>query len=293
MADGRDDEQAASVSELLGSAEMQTARRADFAKRLKARLARTKKSLASKPDIASQLAQLIADLKAMATEPSGPVMRDLIESLDSRLQAIKERSHEAFASDLREECEAARLHFKALTDGFAVGPFIVSNERQKEAVVAFEYAKVAILKGVPRKVPAIVTNALSLKSSLIDAPVDFAKFRSELHEAMRVAVARKNNSPPTARLRTELPLVFREMQFIRGTTLKGKGVGTNYSLPRFIIELKQFMQSDQNVGSDSQFQLEPAVIENARNPKKSVFIPRDILAGCGEGTYYQAILHGR
>lgn len=293
MEDRHDDDQAASISELVAAAEMQIAKRADFAKKLKARLVRAKKSLASKPDTASQLAQLINDLNAMAPEPGEPVIRDLTESLEPRLRAITARSHEAFASDLREACEGAQLQFKAVTDGFAVGPFTVSKERQKDEVVAFEYAKLPVLKGVSRKVPAILTNALSLKSSLIDAPVDFARFRSELHEAMRVAVARKNSISTTTRLRTELPLVFREMQFIRGTSAKGKGVGCDYSLVRFIIELKQFMQSDENVRSDSQFQLEPAVIENARNAKKSILIPRDIFAGHGEGTYYQAIVHGR
>src|SRR5262249_51259777 len=154
MAEGRDDEQTASVGDLVATTEIQIAKRIDFAKKLRAKLARTKKLLASKPDIALQLAQLIADLKAMEPEPTGPVFRDFIESLDSKLHAIKERSDEAFASDLRKQCEASGLDFKATSSGFAVGPFIVSNERQKDAVVAFEYAKLPILKGIPRQVAA-------------------------------------------------------------------------------------------------------------------------------------------
>jgi len=94
-------------------------------------------------------------------------------------------------------------------------------------------------------------------------------------------------------LRVELPVVFREMGFIRqsvSSSSRKTSAGAEYSLSRFVIELKQFMQSDQNLHSDQQFRMEAAVIENTKNPKKSVFIPRDVSCGFGEGSYYQAIL---
>jgi hypothetical protein len=83
------------------------------------------------------------------------------------------------------------------------------------------------------------------------------------------------------------------MAFIRqgvGSTSRKKAGSGDYSLSRFVIELKQFLQSDQNLHADPPFRLEPAVIENTKNPKKSVFIPREVPCGFGEGSYYQAVL---
>jgi hypothetical protein len=177
-------------------------------------------------------------------------------------------------------------------DGFGVGPFYMGIDAQKQ-LASFMYAKVTILKDMPLNVSAVVAHATALKGSLLDPPVDLLQFRSEIHEAMRVAVARREVRQPMTELRVELPVAFREMGFIRqgpsGSSRK-KSAGAEYSLPRFVIELKQFLQSDQNLHSDQQFRLEPAVIENTKNPKKSVFIPRDVSCGFGEGSYYQAIL---
>jgi hypothetical protein len=83
------------------------------------------------------------------------------------------------------------------------------------------------------------------------------------------------------------------MSFIRNTSGSNSSKRTGaeeYSLARFIIELKQFIQSDDNLKSPQQCRLEPAVIENTKNPKKSIFVPRDVACGFGEGTYYQAII---
>lgn len=292
MADGMKNPDAIAFIDKIEATEHQVAEYNGFLKKLKMRLSRTKKALASKPAVASQVAALVNDLNAMRGEPGRPSVSQLIETLEGQLHTLQRRFQNDFPSELRQGCESAGLDFKPLTDAFGVGPFFVAIDTKKQ-VSSFEYAKVTILKDVPLNVSAIVTQAAALKTSLLDPPVDLPLFRSELHEAMRVANARREARQPMTELRVELPVVFREMGFIRqgasGSSRK-KAAGAEYSLPRFVIELKQFLQSDQNLHSDQQFRPEPAVIENTKNPKKSVFIPRDVSCGFGEGSYYQAIL---
>jgi hypothetical protein len=64
----------------------------------------------------------------------------------------------------------------------------------------------------------------------------------------------------------------------------------DYPLPRFVVELKTLVQSDYNARAERRLKLETAVIENTKNPRKSVFIPNDLSCGFGEGTYFQAIV---
>jgi len=290
MTDGPGNPDANAFIEKIGAVEHQVAEYSSFLKKLKMRLTRTKKALASKPAVASQVTALVTDLHAMKTEPGRPVISQLIESLDGQLHTLQRRTRESFPSDLRQSCESAKLDFKALQDGFGVGPFLVTVDVQKETA-SFQYARVLVVKDVPLNVQAIVAQATSLKATLLDSPVDFPKFQSQLCEAMRVAVARRENRLPTGELRADLPAVFREMCIIRqpasATTKRTLG---DYPLPRFVVELKQFLQSDQNIHAGPQFRLEPAVIENTKNPKKSIFIPREITCGFGEGTYTQAIV---
>jgi hypothetical protein len=278
--------------ERIEATEHQVAEYGGFLKKLKLRLSRTKKALASKPAMTSQVAALVNDLNAMRVEPGRPAVPQLIDSLEGQLRTLHRRFQDDFPSELRNGCESANLNFKPLADGFGVGPFLIAIDAQKQ-ICLFQYAKVTVQKDVALNVSAIVAAATGLKASLVDPPVDLAQFRSELHEAMRVAVARREARQPVTELRVELPVVFREMGFIRqgaGGAARKKTRDAEYSLSRFVIELKQFIQSDQNLHSDQQFRLEPAVIENTKNPKKSVFIPRDVSCGFGEGTYYQAIL---
>jgi hypothetical protein len=167
---------------------------------------------------------------------------------------------------------------------------VVTNAPKETAVI--QYAKVAIIQDVPLNVQTIVAHATALKANLIDSPVDLTRFRKDIHEAIRVAVARRETRTPVGELRVELPASFRELSFIRNTlgSTPKKGAADEYSLARFIIELKHFIQSDDNVNSPQQCRLEPAVIENTKNPKKSIFVPKDVALAFGEGTYFQAII---
>lgn len=275
--------------EQIEEAEQHITAYAAFLKQLKSRLSRAKKALTSKPDVASQVATLLSDLKGMKSDASPPVVSKLSDSLSNRLKSLRHRLQESFPAELRRGCEAAHLSFSALSDGFVVGSFLVTVSHQKETAL-FHYAKTEIDEGVPLSVQAIVERAQSIKDSLLDQPVDIDRFGDELDEAMRVAAARQSRTT-RAELRVELPAIFRELAVIRKMLrTKRKSARAEYSLARFVVELKQFVQSDQNLQAKRQFHLETAVLENTKNPKKSVFIPRDLKCGFGEGTYYQAIV---
>ena len=227
----------------------------------------------------------------MSPEPEQLAVSKLIQSLDQRLQPVRQRIANSFPADLRQQCEAAHLQFSVLSDGFGVGPFLVSVNLSKE-VASFHYAKVILATDIPLNAKVIVDQAIAQKASLLDQPVDTVMFANELYEAMRVASVRQYRMLKVE-LRVELPLLFREMQWIRQSTSPGtkqKPAKNEYLLPRFIVELKQFVQSEQNTRADRPFRPEPAVIENAKNQKKSVFIPQDLACGFGEGTYYQAVV---
>jgi len=273
----------------IEEAENQANQYAAFLKEIKSRLSRTKKALVSKPAVASPVSTLTADLEALKPDPPAPSISALSRSLDDELKKLQRRSQESFLADLRKACEAAQLSFTKLAEGFNVGPFYVSINAAKETA-SFQFAKIDIGLDVPKNVSAIVDQAASLKVALIDEPVDLGKFSSDLNEAMRVALARQGTDPKTE-WRVDLPSVFRELAFIRYSQSKGrKSSLSDYSPCRFVVEIKQFIQSDDNMRADEQYRLETAVLENTKNPKKSIFIPRDISRSFGEGTYYQAIL---
>lgn len=272
----------------IEEAENQANEHAAFVKKLKARLTRTKKALLTKP-VAAQASALISDLEAFKSAPSTPSVEKLRHSLEDELKKLQRRFQDSFPDDLRKACEAAGLSFTALPDGFGVGSFYVALNRAKETA-AFQFAKIDIDANVLLNASAIVEQAISLKKSLLGEPVDLAKFATDLNEAMRVALARQGTVPKTE-WRVELPLVFRELTFIRmSQTKRRKSTQPGYSPCRFVVELKEFIQSTDNMRADEQYRLETAVLENTKNPKKSIFIPRDISRSFGEGTYYQAIL---
>ena len=263
---------------------------AGFINRIKDRLSRAEKALTEKPTV-PVLSSLVSDLQAMKSQPEQPPVSQLIQSLEQQLQKVRQHFKDSFPADLRRECEAGQLQFANLQDGCGVGPFLVAPNFPK-GIASFHYAKVDVGMDVPLIATSIIEQATILKAALIDLPVDLAKFANDLYEAMRVTAARQNK-PSKAELRVELPLIFHEMMLIRqfpafGT--KQKTARSEYSLPRFVIELKQFVQSEQNTRSSRPFRPEPAVIENAKNPKKSIFIPQDLSRGFGEGTYYQAVV---
>jgi len=261
---------------------------ASYVAKLKDRLGRAEKALNEKPAVTSAVSSLLADLRELPAEPERLDVSLLIRNLEQHLQKLRHRFAESFPSDLRQACQSGNLEFAALPEGFAVGPFRLVVNAAKE-IARFEYAKVSMDGDLPLSVAAIVQQASALKTLLLTQKADLETFTGQLQEAMRVALARQNKSP-RAELRVELPVVFHEMVLIRQFGIARRVSSPEYSPAHFVIELKQLIQSDENVRASRPFRLEPAVIENTKNPKKSIFIPQDLNRGYGEGTYYQAIV---
>jgi hypothetical protein len=258
-----------------------------FFHKLKDRLVRSEKALASKDIIANEVASLVSDLRSV-TPPALPSTSDLASRLEQELKRLQQQIAASFANELHSKCKATGMEFVPLPDGYGVGPFLVLADFSKGAA-SFHYGKVGLALEIPANPEAIVDQAAALKASLIEQPVDLARFGSELQEAMRVVLARQNKSLK-GEIRAELPLVFHEMQVIRQHLRTKKSEKGEYSIPRFVVELKRLIQSDQNTRSASPVRLETAVIENTKNAKKSIFIPKDLNRGFGEGTYFQAVL---
>src|SRR5436309_1334500 len=82
----------------------------------------------------------------------------------------------------------------------------------------------------------------------------------------------------------ELLSVYREMFYFRQGrfTVTTRKSLKEYPVARFVVEIKTLLQSDENVAAARRFRLEPAVIENTKNPNKSVFFPNDLSQGFGE-----------
>lgn len=261
---------------------------AAFITKLRDRLARAKKALAEKPAVSSVASSLLADLRELPSEPDRFDVLQLIRSLDQHLQKLRQRFTESFPADLRQACQSAHLEFTALPEGFGVGPFRLTVNATKETA-RFEYAKALVGSDLPLSATAITEQASALKIALLDQKTDLSVFAGHVQEAMRVVLARQNR-PTKTELRADLPLVFHEMVLIRQFSSTRRTTSGEYPLARFVIELKQLVQSDDNMRASKPFRLEPAVIENTKNPKKSIFIPKDLNRGYGEGTYYQAVV---
>jgi hypothetical protein len=272
----------------IASAKERLGKYAQYAKKVRERLARTEKALSKNPSVPASIVPLLTDLRAFS-EPDRLDVSQLSRVLDQHLQKLRQRFRELFPADLRQACQAAHVDFAGMSDGFAVGPFYLAFNTANETA-RLEYAKEIVANEIPLSATAVMDRAMAVKGVLLDQRPDTAAFASELNEAVRVTLARQNR-PAKAELRVDLPLVFREMAFIRQFGgAKSKAASLQYSPARFVIELKQFIQSDDNMRASRPFRLEPAVIENTKNPKKSMFIPKDLLRGFGEGTYYQAIV---
>ena len=277
--------------DIIEQAEQRSKDSVDFFKSLQRRLSKTKRALTKKPAVAAEVSKLIDDLQEMRDDPekaSAARLPQLIEALRSSLHALEVGRRQDFPSELQQACRSASLDFVPLPDGFGIGPFRVTVNWDKETA-SFEFAKTVVLKNVAANPIGIAENAAALKTQLLDAPVDFKKFRAELLEAMRVALARQGKPIDVDRLRADLPSVFQEMVLIRETRRKRKS-DPEYTVARFVVELKQLIQSDENLNAQKQFRPETAVIERTKNPKKSLFVPRDLNRGYGEGTYFQAIV---
>lgn len=242
-----------------------------------------------KPTNIKQLSKLVEDLKSLNIEPPKFDLDGLIEQLKARATTIRNSFQSSFAEQLRKACVAEQLPQKQLQDDFAIGPFQLRLNLSKEEA-SLSYAKAIVEQGIPLDAAAIVAEAKKLKSEILDQPVDSNKIRQDLDEAARVAYARKNK-PLKGELRIELPAIFRELAFIRQNEGGNvKRTVNSFNLARFVVELTKVVRSDENLSSKRQFALETAVIENTKDSRRSIYFPKDLSQGYGEGTYYQALL---
>ena len=254
-------------------------------KKLKDRLAKARQDMVKDKPV-SKLKALIADLRTMGSLKNAIDPQDLLPVMERHLRNLAENYVVSLRDEIKQLCDTQRIPCKPLADELAVGPFKLAVDHAKEAASLF-YAKVPAAKDLPLEPTEILKIAQELAVSLLQPP-NIKMFGGQLDEAMRVAMARQRKPLIRGDWRVELPAVFREMCHIRqGNQEKS---GSAYSLPRFVVELKTLVQSDENLNGERRFRLETAVLENTKDSRKSVFVPADVSAGYGEGTYYQAIV---
>lgn len=273
------------VIDEIDKAERQVSTYLATVKKLKDRLTRAKQDIGKDKPV-TRLSSLVADLKAMPNVTGVPDVNQLAIDLERQLRSLGESYGSSFKSQLRAQCEAQGIPFRAAGDAVSIGPFALTIDAVKE-VASLSYAKVPLATQLPLDPQKIASVAAESAARLLQAP-SIQSVGGQIEEAMRVAITRQKKAARAPELRAELPGVYREMTYIRQAG--GAKAGSDYSLPRFVVELKSLVQSDENTKGTRRFRLETAVLENAKDPRKSIFVPNDLSVGYGEGSYYQAIV---
>ena len=280
------------ITDLLDATERVATRRLSALKKFADRLSKTRKALGDNSRVLPLLCELIVEIRKLPRELSGPECDALIEGLNHKVTEIGGKRRKELPTSLRDAAETAGLSFRVSGEHFAIGPFGVLVDYAK-GTATLDYAKIEVARDLPLDPAVLLTEIERLRVDLL-APVDDRKtFTQQLEETVRVVAARQRKSLSGDELRAELPLVYREMLFLRqgwaNPTAKRKL--TDYPVTRFVVEVKTCVQSEENVDSSRRFRLEPAVIENTKNFNKALFFPNDISDGSGEGMYFQAIIH--
>jgi hypothetical protein len=279
------------ITEAIEAAEKALGERAKHLQKLEKRLAAARRDLAKNKRPVAILNTLIEELRNMPTDPPGPNWRQLVEVLSQHKDSLSASSHREFLATLRTRAENSTLVFRMSGDQLTIGPFGLSIDAHKGSA-CLEYAKLEVARNLPLDAQEILTQAKELESTLLAPPTDLGTLAAQLEEAIRVVLARHKRLLVSDELRAELPAVYRELLFMRQgwSNIVSKRKLTEYSLTRFVVEVKTLIQSEQNLSGSRRFRLEPAVIENTRNFNKAIFIPSDLSHGFGEGMYFQAII---
>jgi hypothetical protein len=255
------------------------------------RLGRARKQVESGKQTISALTSLARDLRGIQPRAPLPDLGDLAERVAEEARKRAERGERTFVEELRGLCESAGVSMGRAGDAVTVGPFLLLVNWGK-GVASVQFGKVEAGGGLALLPQQVLARVKELSSTLLAVPPASAlpPLAKEFEEAMRVCVARRGGSL-VGELRAELPALYREMALMRlGEGFSGNRRSGQYSMVRFIVELKTLVQSEFNTSRSRRFRLETAVIENTRNAKKSVFVPSDLNKGFGEGTYFQAII---
>lgn len=253
------------------------------AKEVSVRVKHVANSSFSRP---SELSGLLDEIKSLGPDVTSGVDAKCIEALEAEIASSKVEYKERFLDALKAACSSNDIPIRALTeDTFAVGPVEVEPDYKKESAT-LKYSKVALGAPIALTPQLIVEKVKETLQDLQGQIKDVNTLAADFEEAIRVAISRSGKWPKGAELRADLPAVYRELAMVRQFAKKNS---KPYSLAKFVFEFKGLVQSDWNAEASKVFTPEPAVIENARDPKKSIFVPNDLLAGFGEGTYFQAL----
>jgi hypothetical protein len=279
------------IIETIEAAEKALDARVKHLQKLEKQLAVARRDLTKNKRPVALLKTLVAELGSVPAEPPGPNWPQLKEALSQFQESLSGGFQRDFLAALRAEAESSKVPFRMSGEQLTVGPFKLSIDTAT-GTAGLEYAKVEVVRDLPLDGKEIVDQVKHLESTLLVPPSDLGQVATQVDEAVRVVLARKKRSLHADEMRAELPAVYRELLFLRQgwTNPVAKRKVTDYSLPRFVVDIKTLIQSEQNLSAARRFRLEPAVIENTKNPSKAIFIPNDLTQAAGEGMYYQAIV---
>jgi hypothetical protein len=249
------------------------------------------KGLSSSPYPIAQLQKVAKQLRTLENLSLSVDIEALTKVADAATDSTVAAFRPGLHRELRAAAEVSRMSFEIVGDVPVIGTFEVQLDPAK-GQAALVYGKSAVLKGLPADAGKIVAAASKLSAHLFDDLPATAALAADFEEAVMIALTRAKTSLRTPELRAELPAVYREMTFIRQNA-KPPMTSKNfreYSAAKFVVELATLVRSDENVQAERPFRLETAVIENAGNRRKSVFVPRDLHRSFGEGMYFQAIV---
>lgn len=275
----------------ITAAEEELRKQLSLLKKALSTLARSKPKLTKTTWPIRDLRKLVTDLNNQILPVTHSVITPLVMTLKQKLDAAESEFEKAFVIELTREAQQSKISCGQLSGVRFLGPFELQIDFAGESA-GLSYAKQPASSSLPLDAKVIVQCALKLASELLGTHLDPAKLAAEFEEAHRVALIRDKKSTDGQETRSMLPELFREMHYLRQDRGRILSVKTfrEYTLSRFVVELKTLVQSEFNLESPKRFRLETAVIENTKNAKKSVFFPTDLKVGYGEGTYFQALV---
>lgn len=272
---------------LLDKATQAASNSVKASQRMKAALSRAKTHFAERPIEAIE--SLLASWRLPDSSEVAEAGR-CVGELGELVRMLRAERVAGFQAELARACDQAGRTLRPATDGFILGSVIVAIDAQKlSARVA--YAKLDVAKDLALSAPAVLKCAAEVEAAIFDGIPPAKDLAASFEEAVKVATVRREGRLPEGSIRAELPRVYAEMAMIRDGGRSGRQLkpASAYSLARFVAELVTLIRSDVNEKLQ-RFRLETAVLENAGNARKSVFVPHDLMAGYGEGCYYQALV---
>lgn len=273
-------------------AEKAVAARIKELQKLLDRMARARRQAESGKQAVSALTTLGSELRGIELSWGPfPDLDALATQVTDEARKRCEQGERIFIEELRRVCETSSITLGKVGGALTVGPFSLQVNWPK-GVASIEFGK-AEVEGALSLVPKeLLARVKELSAMLLTPPGtgSLPALAKDFEEGIRVCVARRGGSL-MGELRAELPALYREMVLIRhGDGHRAGARAVHYPMARFVVEVKTLVQSDHNTTRRRRFRLETAVIENTRNPKKSIFVPSDLTKGFGEGTYFQAMI---